>query len=83
MVGEPLYGPAGQPISKEPLLISIKSPVRIPHQVLEQIAKVTGCTVIAVPMCAEILTGKVAKDELDVIHDNIHKFLEEQQNVPH
>lgn len=71
-----LFGPGGHPISKELSLISIKSPVPIPTQVIENITKLTGCTVIALPPFAEILTGKVAKDELDAIHNTLHKLLD-------
>lgn len=66
---------SGQPLISESKLIVIKQPrnsAAIPHQLIDAIAKSTGCSVIILPMHCELLSGNLAAADMASIHNSIH-----------
>ena len=72
-----LISPTGRPLITEPKIIVLKLPkgVNFHPQMIEQIGKVTGCSVIAVPMECELMMGDIAAKDLNSLHHAIHAIL--------
>jgi len=73
-----LVDPTGKPIFTEPKMVVIKTPreVQLPPQILEVVGKMSGCSVIILPMDCEIMMGELALKELKSVHHGIHAILE-------
>ena len=73
-----LVDSTGKPIFTEPKMAVIKTPrgLQLPPQVMEAIGKMSGCSVINVPMDCEIMMGELAVKELESLHHGIHAILE-------
>lgn len=76
--GGGLVKPDGSPMVKEPRLIVIKQPkgVQIHPNVVAQIAKMTGCDIVVLPMDSELMMGKLALEELKSVHQGVHAILQ-------
>ena len=76
-----IYGPGGEPIKKQPGLVVIKvfgdKPVH--PQILGMVAKALGCDVLMIPNDVEILAGQVAWNEVEKLHEGIHKLEERKK----
>lgn len=74
--GKGLVGPQGQQLIKEPNFILIKIPAnsKFNPRSVEGIAKVTGCSVIALPMNVHAYSGLDAVEQLKEIHSTIHQI---------
>jgi hypothetical protein len=67
----------GKPIKPQPKIIVVKAPpeVNISGNLMGALTKTTGCIVVRLPMDAELLTGRVAKEYIEAIHMSIHQAL--------
>lgn len=73
-----LVSASGKPLIQERKLIVIKVPrgVKINPKLILDIAKLTGCAVIEIPMDCEVMMGDLAFKELESLHHAIHAILE-------
>ena len=80
---EQLVNPSGKPLIPEPRFIIVKTPnnVKFDPKFVEEIGKATACNVLILPMSAEILQGKIAAREMEVIHHLIHEMLGEPKEA--
>jgi len=74
--GETLFDAEGHPISStEPPIIVIKSRHPLPPQLVQNIGMTTKCSVIVLPLEMDLMTGKLAMEEIEAIHGAIHNIL--------
>ena len=71
-----ILGPDGQPLTTEPSIVVIKSRNPPPPQLLQRIGMVTKSSVISLPLEMDLMTGKLAIEEIEAIHGAIHNILE-------
>ncbi|MBA7661761.1 hypothetical protein ES703_69781 [subsurface metagenome] len=74
--GPKILGPDGQPISKQPPIVVVKSRHPLPPQLIQNIGMSTKCSVIVLPLEIDLMTGKLAMEEIEAIHGAIHDILE-------
>ena len=74
--GTKLLGPDGQPIDKSPSIVVVKSRNPLPPQLIQNIGVVTKSSVIVLPLEIDLMTGKLAMEEIEAIHGAIHDILE-------
>lgn len=74
--GSKLVGPGGQPITTEPSIVVVKSRHPLPPQLIQNIGVATKSSVIVLPLEMDLLTGKLAMEEIEAIHGAIHNILE-------
>ena len=71
-----ILGPDGQPLTTEPSIVVIKSRNPLPPQLIQNIGMVTKCSVVVLPFERDLMTGKLAMEEIEAIHKAIHNILE-------
>ena len=69
-----LVSASGQPLISEPKLIVLKRPrdIHLDPRMVQGLAVATHCSVIELPMDAELMMGELASKELDSVHHAIH-----------
>jgi len=72
---EKLLGPGGQPLSTQPPIVVIKSRNPLPPQLIQSIGMVTKCSVIVLPLEVDLMTNKLAMEEIEAMHGAIHDIL--------
>lgn len=70
-----ILGPGGLPISTEPSIVVIKSREPLPPQLIQSIGVVTRASVVVLPFGLDLLSGKLAKEEIEAVHKAIHDIL--------
>lgn len=76
-----ILGPGGQPIRKQHGLAVIKVYGKTPPpHVVAMIGKAMDCDVIIIPWDTAVLVGQVAWDEVERLHEAIHK-LEDKRGI--
>lgn len=85
--GGKLLGPGGQPIKRPSsgvVVLKCYNMERLPDpKFVAQIAKALGSSVIMLPSETDLLTGQVAINEVDRLHEAIHRLLELQNGGKH
>jgi len=71
-----ILGSGGQPISTEPSIVVIKSRQPLPPQLIQNIGMATKSSIIVLPLWADLMEGKLAREEIEAIHNAIHDILE-------
>jgi len=71
-----ILGPDGMPITTQPPIVVIKSRHPLPPQLIQNIGMATKCSVIVLPLEIDLMTGKLAMEEIEAIHGAIHNILE-------
>lgn len=71
-----ILGPDGKPITTQPPIVVVKSRHPLPPQLIQNIGMVTQSSVIVLPLDADLMTGKLAMEELEAVHGAIHDILE-------
>ncbi|MBA7605556.1 hypothetical protein ES703_12689 [subsurface metagenome] len=74
--GPKILGPDGHPISTQPPIVVVKSRHPLPQQLIQSIGMTTKCSVIVLPLEIDLMTGKLAIEEIEAIHGAIHDILE-------
>jgi len=78
--GKIILGPDGRPVSVGPpglVVLKISLHSRPPtQQLLQGIAQVTGSNVVVIPLDYEIVTGMMAKENLEMVHKMLHEVLD-------
>ena len=67
----------GKALIPEPRLIVLKQApgVKVSPQVIQGLGQTMKCTVLVLPMDAELIMGHVARSHIDAIHSSIHQAL--------
>jgi len=76
-----LYGPGGQPLTTQPPIVVIKSRNPLPPQLIQNICMVTKSSVVVLPLEMDLMTGKLAMEEIEAIHGAIHDILDVKDDV--
>jgi len=71
-----ILGPDGQPITTQPSIVVVKSRHPLPPQLVQNIGMLTKSSVIVLPLEMDLMTGKLAMEEIGAIHGAIHDILE-------
>jgi len=71
-----ILGPDGMPITTHPPIVVVKSRNPLPQQLIQNIGMATKSSVIVLPLEIDLMTGKLAMEELEAIHGAIHNILE-------
>lgn len=74
--GSKILGPDGNPITTEPSIVVVKSRSPLPPQLIQNIGVTTKSSVIVLPLWSDLMTGKLAMEEIEAIHGAIHDILE-------
>ena len=70
-----LVGPSGAPLYPGIVILKVPNGTNLPAQLIQGIMRITRCSIIVLPMTVELLTGKMAKDEIEGVHKAIHQIL--------
>lgn len=70
-----LLSPDGRPLSTQPEIVVIKTRHPLPPQLVQRIGMVTKCNVVVLPFEKDLLMGKLAMEDIEAIHEAIHKVL--------
>ncbi len=73
--GDKILGPDGLPLSTQPPIVVVKSRHPLPPQLIQNIGTVTKSSVIVLPLEIDLMTGKLAMEEIEAIHGAIHDIL--------
>ncbi len=73
--GSKILGPDGLPLTTEPPIVVVKSRHPLPQQLVQSIGMTTKCSVIVLPLEIDLLTGKLAREEIEAVHDALHDIL--------
>jgi len=73
--GDRILGPDGQPITMQPSIVVVKSRNPLPPQLIQSIGMTTKSSVIVLPLEIDLMTGKLAMEEIEAIHGAIHDIL--------
>lgn len=71
-----ILGPDGKPITTQPSIVVVKSRHPLPPQLVQNIGMATKSSVIVLPLEIDLMTGKLAMEEIEAIHGAIHDILE-------
>lgn len=71
-----ILGLDGQPLSTQPSIVVVKSRRPLPPQLVQNIGMVTKASVIVLPLEMDLMTGKLAMEDIEAIHGAIHDILE-------
>lgn len=77
-----LFGPDGRPIIDVVGLVVLKIPIGSPRpspQLLAALSQVTHCNVFVVPSQYDILTGRLAHEDIGALHHSIHQLEKDLQ----
>ena len=74
--GSNLLGPDGRPVDTSPSIVVVKSRNPLPPQLIQNIGVSTRSSVIVLPLEIDLMTGKLAMEEIEAIHEAIHDILE-------
>jgi len=74
--GDKILGPDGLPISTQPPIVVVKSRYPLPPQLIQNIGTITKSSVVVLPLEIDLMTGKLAREEIEAIHGAIHDILE-------
>ncbi len=77
-----ILGLDGFPILAEPSIVVIKSRDPLPPQLIQNIGVVTRASVVVLPFGLDLLSGKLAKEEIEAIHKAIHDILGVKEPEP-
>ncbi len=70
-----LLGPGGQPLSTLPPIVVIKTREPLPQKLVQAIGATTKSNVVVLPFEKDLLMGKLAMEDIEAIHEAIHKVL--------
>jgi len=73
--GNRILGPDGKSITTEPSIVVIKSRNPLPPQLIQNVGMVTKSSVVVLPLEIDLMSGKLAREEIEVIHGAIHDIL--------
>jgi len=85
-----LFGPSGKPVNTGPkglVVLKVYNANRgaPPPQLLQAIGQMLNSHVIILPTETELLLGRIAKEEVERLHESIHRLLkimkEEETNT--
>jgi len=71
-----ILGPDGLPLSTQPSIVVVKSRHPLPPQLVQSIGMLTKSSVIVLPLEMDLMTGKLAMEDIEAIHGAIHDILE-------
>ena len=76
-MNQQLVNAQGIPIHTNSKIVVLKYPpgTQVPQQLVQLISKATGCSIIVLPMDAELMMGRVALDGIISTHVGIHAVL--------
>jgi len=78
-----IYGPGGQPIKKQHGLVVMKVYGKTPPaQMIAMVGKAMNCDVIIIPWDISVLAGQVAWDEVERLHEAIHRLEDKRSTSP-
>jgi len=70
-----LLGPDGLPLSTLPSIVVIKTRQPIPQRLVQAIGATTKSNVVVLPFEKDLIMGKLAMEDIEAIHEAIHKVL--------
>lgn len=73
--GAEILGPGGIPLTTQPSIVVVKSRNPLPPQLIQDIGMVTHSSVVVLPLEIDLMTGKLAMEEIEAIHGSIHEIL--------
>jgi len=73
--GSKIVGPDGLPLTTQPPIVVVKSRYPLPPELIQNIGVATKSTVIVLPLDIDLITGKLATEEIEAIHGAIHDIL--------
>lgn len=71
-----LLGPDGLPLTTQPSIVVVKSRNPLPSQLIQNIGMVTKSSVVVLPLEMDLMTDKLAMEEIEAVHKAIHDILE-------
>ena len=73
--GSKLLGPGGLPLSTLPPIVVIKTRQPLSQKLVQIIGVATKSNVVVLPFEKDLLMGKLAMEDIEAIHEAIHKVL--------